>query len=176
MRYDTPSVNTNIQDLMQSFPKGPVIQKKVEPTPQPTQASSNISSFMSDNILRSQNVQPRTSYNPNPTPSVVRQDNSSHPLVPTKTMVGDKRLQRQEANKGNLDPFMMTTLQGDYNPAQRNKAQEPAPQQSNYVSTAPGKMFLSTKILISTKVFINLQHKLISQSVQAQQLLLKKLL
>lgn len=173
MRYDTPSVNTNIQDLMQSFSKGPVVQKKVEPTPQPTQASSNISSFMSDNILRSQNVQPRT--NPNPTPSTVRQDHSSQPLVPTKTMVGDKRLQRQEANKGNLDPFMMTTLQGDYNPAQRNKAQEPAPQ-SNYVSTAPGKMFLSTKILISTKVFINLQLKLISQSVQVQQLLLKKLL
>lgn len=100
---------------------------------------------MSDNILRSQNVQPRTSYNPNPTPSV-RQDNSSHPLVPTKTMVGDKRLQRQEANKGNLDPFMMTTLQGDYNPAQRNKAQEPAPQQSNYVSTAPGVYQSSAQI------------------------------
>jgi len=145
MRYDTPSVNTNIQDLMQSFSKGPVsasIPKKVEPAPvqQTAQPSSNISSFMNDNILRSHAVQPRTSYNPNPTPSTAKQDHSNQQLIPTKTMVGDKRLQRQEANKGNLDPFMMTTLQGDYNPAQRNKMNEPAPQ-SNYVSTAPGIFF-----------------------------------
>jgi hypothetical protein len=143
MRYDTPNVNTNIQDLMQSFSKGPAVQKKLEPTTQTAQPQSNISSFMNDNILRSQAV--RSSYNPNPTPSTVRQDNSSHPLVPTKTMVGDKRLQRQEANKGNLDPFMMTTLQGDYNPAQRNKVNEPAPQ-SNYVSTAPGVYQSSAQI------------------------------
>jgi len=150
-KYDSASaVNANIQDLMQTFSKGPgsgsALPKKAEPTALPqtiqnqAQPTSNISSFMSENIFR--NIPQRTTQNPNPMiPSNLRQNNPpSQSAAPIKTNVGDKRLQRQEANRGNLDPFMMTTMQGDYNPAQRNKTNElePMPTQSNYVSSAPG--------------------------------------
>jgi len=149
-KYDSASsVNANIQDLMQTFSKGPgsgsAMPKKAGPAapPQTTQnqaqPTSNISSFMSENIFR--NIPQRTTQNPNPMiPSSVRQNNPTQSAAPVKTNVGDKRLQRQEANRGNLDPFMMTTMQGDYNPAQRNKINEveSTPTQSNYVSSAPG--------------------------------------
>ena len=141
--------------------------RKAEPTalPQTTQnqaqPSSNISSFMNDNIFR--NIPQKATTNPNPMmPSNLRQNTPTQSAVPVKTNVGDKRLQKQEGNKGNLDPFMMTTMQGDYNPAQRNKAKEfeSAPTQSNYVSSAPGiefREYSSTQLFLQEFIKPNLK-------------------
>jgi len=59
-------------------------------------------------------------------------------------MIGDKRLQKREGTGGSVDPFMMTTLQGNYDPTQKNKKVEEEaseaqnPLMGNYRSQAPG--------------------------------------
>ena len=120
------------------------VTKQIAPENQIRQeAPSGLSSFMNENILRTYNVQERDPSKPIFLPSNVQQNASSQHPGGLKSMVGDKRLQKRENTSGNIDPFMMSTMQGDYNPTQKPKINEQQPISfdpltGNYRSSAPG--------------------------------------
>jgi len=121
------------------------------------QGSSTLSSFMNENIIRSHHLQERDQSKPIFLPSSVNQK-PDQLAGPQKTVVGDKRLQKRENSAGGIDPFMMTTMQGDYNPTKKKKDEHEQipfnPIMGSFRSSTPGNSFVvNEKIMI--KVYIN---------------------
>lgn len=97
---------------------------------------------MNDNILRSQNIIQRDPMQPVFSAGPAMQSASNPQANVAKSYVGDRRLQRHAGPGGEIDPFMMTTMQGNYDPTMKNKPKPPEPidpLMGNFVSKAPGR-------------------------------------
>ena len=100
----------------------------------------NIQRIYSFPIAKQSNTMYREHNKPVFLPSAVPQQ----PQNTVKSTVGDKRTQKRQGAEGSLDPFMMTTMQGDYNPTIRNKPKQAEaapvfdPMTGSYHSSAPG--------------------------------------